>query len=269
MDQFLSKNGLDCVLAEINKQSITDKQLIIDNFSFIQEEEGATELLQELLIFLRDHSCASFDLILACFRVENFERIIQHFEVLRVRNLISNDNLMLVLNKEECNGFAYSMDMLNEILSQKSLDLLRNSSLIGIKQQISEMLDLVGLNDNYSLLKVWEYEKPLTFLKALELFSEDDDIQLETVFKIAECLELERLQKSMKKVYHHLNIHVITEIALADIDVNEKRERLSNYCKSLRQNNTSYRASAGIFPIAGVPRNAPPVQEEASSLGMR
>ena len=206
MQNFLLTHGLNLVLSEINIQSKKNKKLVAQNFSFI-EEDGDTELLKGLLIFLQKNELVSFELILACFRVQDFEKISKHLEILLANDLISNSNLMLVLDKEECEAFTFFIDKLNvqKILSQKSLDLLCNPHYSVIRQKISEMMSLVGINDNDSLLKVWEHVNPETLLYALELFSENDDVQLETVFKIAECLESNSLTSLVNQIYDEDN----------------------------------------------------------------
>lgn len=229
LKKFLLENLLNLVLSEIDVQSKENKSLVTKNFSFI-EEDGETELLGELLIFLQENELVSFELILACFRVQNFEVILNHFEILLVNGLISHSNLMLVLSKEEY--------------------LLDNPLRSGFIEKISEIISLAGIKDRDSLSKIWEHSNLESLLYALELFRGNKDIQLETAFKIAECLESYSLVSIVNQIYvkDNSDINVIKEIALKDILINEKRERLSCYFKSLinkdkttdAQINTSY-----------------------------
>lgn len=112
MKKFLSDHHLERVLSEIDRQTKENKTLVVKNFGFI-EREGKTESLKQLLIFLQNNEIVSFDLILACFRVEDFEKNLNHFEILFANTLISHSNLMLVLDKEECEAFTFFIDKLD------------------------------------------------------------------------------------------------------------------------------------------------------------
>lgn len=169
--------------------------------------------------------------------------------------------------------------------------LLDNPHHSGIIEKISEMISLVGIKDHDSLSKIWEHGNPQSLLYALELFSENDDVQLETVFKIAECLESDALISLVNQIYdvENFDINVIKEIAIEDVLINEKRERLSDYCKSLcnkdetieAQITTAYLESAPpvqhmiydcnapTFFTPEVTRGLPGAEKEVLSLGKR
>ncbi len=234
LKKFLLTHRLNLVLSEIDVQSKENKSLVTQNFSYI-EEDGETKLLKELLIFLQKNALVSFDLILACFRVQDFKVILKHFEILLVNGLISESNLMLVLGKEEY--------------------LLDNPHHSGIIEKISGMISLVGIKDHDSLSKIWEHGNPQSLLYALELFSENDDIQLETVFKIAECLESDELTILVNQIYdaENFDINVIKEIVLQDVLINEKRERLSEYFKSLFNKDETIEAQITTPYLASAP----------------
>ncbi len=270
LKKFLLTHRLNLVLSEIDVQSKENKRLVTENFSFI-EEDGETKLLKKLLIFLQKNELVSFELILACFRVQDFKVILKHFEILLVNDLISHSNLMLVLSKEKY--------------------LLDNPDHSGIIEKISEIISLVGIKDHDSLSKIWEHGNPQSLLYALELFYENNDIQLETVFKLAECLESDSLVSLANQSYdkENFDFNVIKEIALENILINEKRERLSDYFKSLFNKDETieaqittpyldsvppvqhmiYDCNAPTFFTPEVTRGLPAAEKEVLSLGKR
>lgn len=213
---FLLENALGLVLSKIDGQSKNNKKLVTTNFSYIKAD-GETELLAELLIFLKDNELVSFKHILACFRVQNFEKILHHFEMLLENDAIDSRRIMLVLN------------------SEKYLDSLDDPHYIAIRHRIFEMLSSRGIDDDATLSRVCEYKNQESLLYALELHSETDEIQLDILFKIAKCLESNSLVSLVNSVYEdkRLDMNVIKDIVLNKISVNEQRNRLTVYFNTL------------------------------------